>query len=152
LRRFAAPWRASATCEPKQLCTDEDNSHTKIAINLILHLVILGVSLELVLGAIGERCLLLRAAHALQVAVHAVIAGGRVPSCFSGSVTLFALLAVSLHAVMRQLQAGGGAELASNLHFAVAFLTARVRSEGVRDVHGEHGLVEGCDVVSFCID
>lgn len=53
---------------------------------------------------------------------------------------------------MRQLQAWGGSKSAWNLHLAVAFLTARVCGEGVRDVHSEHGLVEGYDVVSFCID
>jgi hypothetical protein len=71
---------------------------TKVTINLILHLVVLGVGFELVLCAIRKCALLARATHALQAAVDTFVAGGGIPGCFASGVALFALLAVGFHA------------------------------------------------------
>jgi hypothetical protein len=70
----------------------------QIPIDFIFHLVVLGVGFELVFRAIGKRALFGATGHALQVAVYAFVARGRVPGRFAGRVALVAFAAVGVHA------------------------------------------------------
>lgn len=120
---------------------------TQIGVNLVFHLVVFRVGLELVLGAIGKRPLLAWAAYALQIPVHALVAGSGVPSGLAGGITRLTLLLVGCHAAKCQGDLHNLNESREDLHLVVALLLARVGCEGVGDVHCEHGLVEGWSVV-----
>lgn len=69
----------------------------QIGVDLVLHIIILRVGFELVLGSVGKRRLLCRSTGAFKISVNGFAAGGRLPGCFPGGVASITIAAVGFH-------------------------------------------------------